>query len=184
MHKLSAAKKGGRHCMSRFFFRGYLRTGRSGIKQIFPRIRLRHLVSGKKSAKFKSGYFLKNNRLLIYSFSVFLYEQKGNVFWDSFFDQRWRHNWSCHRHISFDVVGVDWGGVETKVLHQVGHPKMHTFSNTLTWMFPFIMPFHVNFLRKRLPANCTLKLFLSCMNCHMPLDITSFLKPFATKRTN
>ena len=30
MHKLSADDKGGRHCMSRFFLRGYLRSGRSG----------------------------------------------------------------------------------------------------------------------------------------------------------
>ena len=32
MHKLSADKKGGRYCMTRFFLRGYLRSGRSGSK--------------------------------------------------------------------------------------------------------------------------------------------------------
>ena len=32
MHKLSADKKGGRYCMSRFFLRGYLRSGGSGSK--------------------------------------------------------------------------------------------------------------------------------------------------------
>ena len=32
MHKLSTDKKGGRYCMSRFFLRGYLRSGRSGSK--------------------------------------------------------------------------------------------------------------------------------------------------------
>ena len=57
MHKLSADKKGGRHCMSRFFLRGYLRNGRSGIQKIFSRIVLRHLVSVKKTTKFKSGLF-------------------------------------------------------------------------------------------------------------------------------
>ena len=44
--------------MSRFFLRGYLRSGRSGSKSIFSRIGRRHLVSVKKSAKFKSGLFL------------------------------------------------------------------------------------------------------------------------------